>query len=409
MGYFVRGFSSVFVMAILLLSLRLTFGPDFVAANGGSRKPKAISNMERQIAEQIRLGNEADFELINSKIMELLRKDPLNDNALVFFGQSLQLGNKEKEFDPYIFEVVSARNPRNRKNLYGMLQYYLRIADYGKALEAIDILYRLDSSRRDEILMLIVTLYDLGYGYSAINAALTNRPVWELDFLEFQTRNKTNIDLSKFDTTLKISIRLSEDISLIQAYVRRFLYNLIKADRVEVAYKLWKTATNKAEMQNGDFSNFSSDTINYNPFFRDVYSPAPFNWTFFSSDDTFIESDIDGVRISYGGSEPKLVAMQYFVPQSGAINLIVKSQYRTNVRRGGYSIKLRCLSPKQAEFVIILESTTSSAFDIRKTFNGFEAGCKIASLELLAKPKMFENSLVATFSYVGLKWQGSGL
>lgn len=387
------------LFAVITMSFWL--GPN--SETRSARKPMKLLSLETQIEEQVDLGEDMDVERVHLKIAKLLRQAPLNDDALVYYGKSLMSQQSREDFDPTIFEIVKSRNPRNRKNLNAILLHALQGGDSDRALDVIDVMYRLDQRNRPALLKVVNSIYNVESGYNAVNSALANRPMWELSFLQSQAQNVTPSNIEKIGKTIALSINLSEDVSLIKPYVGRLLNGLIEAGDTETAYTLWETATRKAEKQNSLSNKEEPETLNYNPTILDIASPAPFNWAFFPTKDTLIEDSVDGVYFSFAGGESKTVARQYFLPQPGSFKLTIKANYRYTDRQGHFSVNLQCVAPWQPHIETKLDTAVREKPEVSNVLDGFDENCSLATLTLIANPGIFSDRIAATFNYIAVE------
>jgi tetratricopeptide (TPR) repeat protein len=363
-----------------------------------------IVSLETQIKTQLESEKELDLGTLQSKVEMLLQQAPLSDNALAYYGNGLMLKNDWADIDTKILDVVKARNPRNRQNLNAMLIYSLENGNYPGALEVIDTLYLLDRNKHSALIELLKGIYNLETGPELINSHLANRPVWEIEFLYSNTRMIHNINLQKISRTIATSIELSEDISLIEPYIGRVLSALVKAGDVEKAFNLWSKATQKAEQKSNNININPATSLNYNPALTDIASPAPFNWIFYSTKDTAIEKDSNGVFVSFAGGKLTTIGQQYFKPQPGPLNLVVKANYRYTDRQGNFSLNVRCLSSNLPIIEVALDTASRGKGEVIKPLESFGDDCSLASLNIMAQPGVFSERISATFNYIAVEF-----
>jgi len=391
--------------SIFIAFISLSLSPYKSTATKTLRKPAYVDKLEKQIKNEIALGKGANFKQIKSKISKLLNADPLNENALLYHANAQIIQEDWDNFDAEIFNVIRSRNPRNRQNLQSIVVYSLKIGDVSTALEAIDPWFKLGWRNRGDLLEIVDSIYSSENGNIIINDHLTTRPSWELEFLDKKSRNLTNGNLNFFTETIKRSLTLTTDAYDISVPISRVLYKLIQEGRISEAIDLWEMTTKKIKIQkfNIDTEPANNKTLNFNPDFTNITSPAPFNWAFFPSMDVLIERESDNVYISFSGKTQKTIAMQYFRPRLGPLSLTVRGDYYYKNKQGSFLVQLNCLTTGEKVGLLTLESITNVGETHKKELEGFKEDCPLASISLIAKPGIFNERISGSIRSIAVE------
>jgi len=390
------------IMAVLILVSLYTFLPLNMSANQaqapGPFKRVTTKSLLDANFKQISKGSEANDRIIKENSSILLKRTPLNDRVLFYYGAMLALRDASIINQDW-FDTIRRRNPRNRSNLWTLLNFARSNNDASETLKLVHILYNLEREKRDPLEAVLSSLYKTDTGYRLINEKLTENPRWAAPFLlqEIHDLTPERADLISQSFLLWLESIPDAQASFIHT---QFLSNgLIAMGKVAAAQDIWARVTEKA----GE-AVFASESLNYNPELLNVKAPAPFNWQILTRPGVSSElARTGGLYVSFNGDKPQTIAQQSFKPTDKAFEISAVANYSYLSRKGNFQVKINCSSPFQNGPILTFDNTFRDADIARVRSDGFKDKCDMALLRIMAVPGFYNDRISINFQSVSVK------
>lgn len=390
----VRNIIIYFIAICVVISICSNF---VASSNLQIIEPYKIVALEKALKEAALPETETNFKATNENIGKLLRLDPLNDNALVYYNR-IQFAQSQVEPNNDVYLVVKSRNPRNRKNLAHLLNHSLNVGDLKTAVECMDILYRLEIDLQDSMLTLLNAVYNSDIGRASINHYLSNNPSWGLQFLTQKVQDSSEIDFINLTESIGVYTSSVSNTTRVFYLINEFSQKLFEADKLELSIHFWNSI---AEVLGYEL--IAQSTLNFNPEMHDIGLPGPFNWYYFHSKYTIIDNTDSDLYISFLGKTKTNIGQQFFIPQKGPFKLSVQAEYEYLDQEGNFFIQIQCMKPEKHHVTI---NMTNDMDLLENIFPGFEDNCELAKIILGAKPGPLKQRISVLVSAITLETVG---
>ena len=317
-------------------------------------------------------------------------RQPLNANAFTVVALPAAAAG-QAGWSIKLLETARRHDPHNFAARLFLIQRYMLAEQVDKAIP--EVLFASDL-RPDESARLIQALATLAQApalQSKLATAIAARKEWRERFVAFA------ISVPQADP---IIIRLLSDRRVTEQERRSALQGFALRSDYGQARQIWRSLVPPAE----------ADTLIYDPRFRQLPAPLPFNWKLndgpsFATEFNRPEGQtaVAGLSVEYFGSVIARVAEQVLVVPPGHYSLRVAG---ANLEPKSYAGSLRwsltCIKTSTEIAGIDISSETRAAFDVTRTFDVPDTGCPAQLLLVSGLPSDLSRPILMRFDKVGI-------
>lgn len=335
----------------------------------------------------------ADKDLITANAATILRKAPLNDDALnqvalLDIAEPVEFTNADRLI------IAKARNARNRSTLRQLLKFYLEQSMFDNVLEEVDLLIRLDKKNTDNYHAILDAVYQTPGGKISIHDGLDEKSAWGHSFLMRAIRNADAEEIFKLQAPIERQISLDTDFKGNLPLISTFVTELVTDGQLDYAYDYWKKFFPKYT----DSFAFEKSAV-FNPDFKNIEVARPFNWSIYNSANVSTEFERDGgLFVSFNDSKPRFVARQFAkIPQGAVLDISFDARLKYKAQQGDFEWRVLCLQTNE-------RLLTLSALELIKTSNSQAEGqrlindenCSYIDVQLWGLPGVFKDRISMT-------------
>jgi hypothetical protein len=239
------------------------------------------------------------------------------------------------------------REPRSIAARYLLSDLWLRSDRVADALGEMAVLARLVPGTAIQLVPALAQYAHTPGAAAELRKILAASPQLKNPLLNALASDPDNIELM-----LKLEPSMSESADgKMSDWQRRIVGTLVQAGDYRRAYQLWHDFAGVPE-------NEGSDALLFNPEFRKVEVPPPFNWSFISSGAGFAEPENGSMRILFYGRENAVLASQLLLLAPGTYRF--EAPAAGTVAPGILEWTVTCLPKKQEVAKLDLGSASSS-------------------------------------------------
>lgn len=271
------------------------------------------------------------------------RQDPLAPEPLTIAGTSALARGDYVKADGLLTEALR-RDPRKLAPHYLLADLSLRSGDLRRGLSHVSALTKQMGQTLGPVIPALVA-FSAQPGSAEAMAPLFNRdPILGAAVLEAMAKERRNADfiigLWQRTPALQIGNQTRWQTSLVQT--------LLAAGQFARAKQVWER-----------FVGVSDQSLIFNPTFKPVAAPAPFNWTLTSGSAGLAEAVPGGVRFIYYGREDVVLASQTLLLTKGTYAL----RWKTKGEADNLIVRVACL-PKLVQVATVALEKGSTVFTV---------------------------------------------
>ncbi len=318
-----------------------------------------------------------------AQVDDIARKMPLAAEPFLIKGAVAQTDGRESVADRLYF-AARDHDPRSRAARYFLAERYLGTGRPEPALKEMAVLARLTNATG--VFAPALATYARSPGaVPSLRRFFRSSPEFEPAVLSHLAADARNLDL----ILALWSGRGARPGEAPPEWVTRILDALLAKGDYRNAYSIWRRYSGVGQGPSGLF----------NPEFRTVAAPPPFNWRYGSSGG-IAEPAADGrLEVVYYGREDGVFAEQVLMLAPGAYQLSMNLSGDLK-DAAGVAWSLNCLPQNQPVMRLPIQQSRSSA-GVRGAFS-VPAGCPAQRLQLAAEAGEFPNTLEFTVSNLHL-------
>lgn len=302
---------------------------------------------------------------------KLLLGAPLNDELFSTLGLDALVDGDPKRATALMSEAFR-RNPRSRPARAWLLEDHIRQGRYAEAIDQVDRLLLLRPDLQAPILKAMAVLAREPAARPGLKRITAPGHLWRPNFFWAMAAEKTDPDVMRELLGAGLNSRGLEQGAIIERYVQTGEY--------AKARDYWLSQVPESARKTA--------ALIYDPDFRGLPGPAPFNWSIKQGPAGSAElGQGGGMTIDYLGSEPASMAEQSLVLQPGRYRVRVAGHILSGVTRPLLTWKLRCFGGGQ-EFAS-LDLPLAAGRPVSQTFVIPADGCRAQTLSLEGVPQEF--------------------
>ncbi len=304
------------------------------------------------------------------RVDEIARKMPLAPEPFLIEGALAQLEGREQVAERLYLEARS-RDPRSRAARYLMAERYLRSGDAAAALGEMAVLSRL-TGQVGVFAPALASYARTPGGVARLRSFFRSSPEFEPAVLSHLAADARNLDL----IFALWSGRQPRAEDMFGQWPARIVAALIDRRQYATAYATWRRLAGVQAATPGLF----------NPEFRKLSAPPPFNWSFGTSGGVAEPAGAGRLQVIYYGREDAVLAEQMLVLAPGRYRLGM--QLSGNLKEAaGIAWSIDCL-PQQRPILRLPVQQPRSSAAVRADFT-VPAQCPAQRLRLAAQPGEF--------------------
>ena len=333
-----------------------------------------------------KLKNDKPDELSFQKTAHLvLSSSPLNSNILFYVYVTSADKNDE------ILQQAKYLDGRNRAGIYSNINRLIKSHDYKPALDEMSLLFRMDGSKHDALMPILMALYNIPASRAHILDILSKNNNWSVRFVKFLIENNKD-QFSTFDALKSVGSTLVNPHEIYSDYLKK----LVAEGYVFQAYDYWKSFHG---LQNSNL--LEPYNLFFNSRFQDIKVSQPFDWVILGVGETYNSFISDGgVLISYPGKKKTRLVYQ-IVPSKlengNSYNLTYQAYFARNHQSGNFNWTISCHDGG------VLHSEPILSDKKKQTFSFFvEQDCKFLEVAIYGMPSFYPKRQDLTLSYASL-------
>lgn len=368
----------------------MTFLPRAVpaAAAWGAIDPElTFRAANRRLVEQKGVLSEEDYRRIEAAT----RREPIADEPFLFFGlRAVTAGNLDGA--EQLLAEARDRNPRNKLARLALLSLYLRTNRVPQAGAELSAFSRLEGRASRFLVPELLPLVRDPRTRDAVVGAIGDQPLMA-ELLERLVQDGIDVD-----TILTLSRRQpARTDGTFAAWQSALLTRMVEAGQVRPARALWSR-----------FVGTNPDGPVYDPEFRGLRGPPPFNWTLASNDIGAAETARGGgLEIDYFGRRAGPLAEQLLLLAPGRYRLEFRAEGGADAQGSRIVARIACRAGGNALGQIVLQGLTYTPRGAAIDFT-VPGGCDAQRLGFYGEAGEFPNPQRAKITGLSLRPAGGG-
>jgi len=294
------------------------------------------------------------------RLQELARKAPLAVEPFLINGALAEMDGRN-DFAETLYLEARRRDPRSQAARYFLSSRYFATKRIPDGLEEIAVLARLVPDAELQFVPALASFAQSPGAVPALRRFFSSSQRTEDAVLAQLAAEARNADL----ILALASPKATAPEKPVPAWHNALLTNLVQAGQYEKAYAIW-----------GRLGGGRPTRALFNPTFRPIAAPPPFNWAFETSKAGVVEPSENGLKIVYYGRDDAILLSQLLLLRVGSYQLIGQAEGAPRI--DGLAWSLSCLPGKQAvtTLALVRPGVKKARFDIPAS------GCRAQLLEL---------------------------
>ncbi|MBA3512356.1 hypothetical protein [Sphingomonas sp.] len=251
-------------------------------------------------------GGEAPPPATLARVDEIARKAPLAVEPFLIKGAMAQVDGRQEQAER-LFLAARSRNPRSAAARYFLAERYLATVQVAPALAEIAALSRLFTGARSQFGPALASFAQMPGTVPQLRRFFRTSPELEPFVLAHLADNGKNADL----IIALWGKRPVDPEASPPEWQARLLRKLIEQGQFAKAYAIWRLVSG---IDRG------AGTI-FNPGFRKIAAPAPFNWDFSATGGVVEPAPGERLQVIYYGRNPAVLAEQLLMLPPGRYRL----------------------------------------------------------------------------------------
>ena len=309
---------------------------------------------------------------ILESVDRIAAKAPLAPEPFLVRGAVAQIERRDQVAER-LFVAAAWRDPRAVAAHYFLADRYLKTRRVEQALTEMAVLSRLVPATAQSFAPAVASFVAAPSARPAVRRFLRTSPEFEPAVLVELARDPANADL-----VLQLWSGVTPPAPNWQGQI---VQSLVKAGQFDKAKAVWGRVSGVKP----------SGALLFNPEFRALPAPEPFNWAFNTSGGVVEPTEGDRLRVIYYGREDAVLVEQLLMLTPGRYRLSL--EYSGGSRgEGAVSWAVRCRPNDQMIGQLPL-SAERAGRPVELAFEVPAEGCRVQSLRLVGSPAEFSSSV----------------
>lgn len=309
---------------------------------------------------------------ILQSVDRIAAKAPLAPEPYLVRGALAQLEKRDGAAER-LFVAAAWRDPRAVAAHYFLADRYLKTRRVEQALTEMAVLSRLVPATAQSFAPAVASFVASPSARPAVRRFLRTSPEFEPGVLFELARNPANADLV-------LQLWSGGRAPPSPNWQGQIVQSLVKAGQFDKAKAVWRRVSGLK----------TSSALLFNPEFRALPAPEPFNWAFNATGGVVEPAEGDRLRVIYYGREDAVLAEQLLMLAPGRYRLSL--EYSGGSRgEGSVAWAVRC-RPSDRMIGQIPLSADRAGKPVELAFDVPE-GCRVQSLRLVGAPAEFSSSV----------------
>lgn len=362
------------------------YAPALIAVNDMTLAAYSTAENRKDISEGKLIFSEADADAVKLRAKQAFAKAPLNVKAITQIATADFLRTLNWQ-DRKTLMLAKARNARDRKTLMALSYIDMRGGNFDALLETLDLRHRLGNMATGD-LQVIQSLSSLPDQRGLIEKKLARAPSWGEDYFRFVIPNWDAEDIRNNRQSLFIFLGAQDNDFVRQTLLRFYFLQLNRLGLYQDALKDWSALP---EVQ----ASGTKTRPLYNPDFKLLTAPHPFNWRTYDPSLALAEVEAaGGLYASSNAPKRALLAQQLITAPTGqALRADMQGRWQYRQQQGYFFWRLSCMPAREPFFDIIIGDDSRENGALSFDIPPLPEGCEFQDLQLFAEPGGFNQRI----------------
>ena len=355
----------------------------------------------------------ADAETVRARALRAFSKAPLEVRAITQLATT-DFNQTQSWTDSSLLRLAKSRNARDRQTLAALTFVDTTAGNFVGLFDTLDLRHRLGNLSAQDMPLIRGLMSSVDIRKIA-NTRLSQNPSWGFDYFRYAVPTWTSADIAENRESLLLYLNNQEDGAVRTVLLNAYFQKLYRIEEYDRALEDWKVLPEQSqEQQSLEQSGARGKKAGvFNPGFKLIEVPPPFNWRVFERSNANAVIDRDGGMYVSSSVRKRVVIAQQLVdlPTGRPLRFEVEGSWRYREEQGSFSWRLSCLPTGTPNYELTLGDAAKAKAQVRGKAGKIKAeldiaplpaACRYQNLQLYADPGGFNQRVSAKISHIDI-------